>query len=134
MAAFDHIRDLNDIALKPRLLRSLLKEHLPDETLPFRDPSQLSSIVSIVKTHKLLSEEIPPSTDNKHVSAWKSAVDAWLDRILMLARTNLVIFFNLLFLSPIFLFQMLNVIGHVVSYSMCIVLFRLCICVLLSDY
>ncbi|CAO2833000.1 unnamed protein product [Amaranthus hypochondriacus] len=89
MAAFDHIRDLNDIALKPRLLRSLLKEHLPDETLPFRDPSQLSTIVSIVKTHKLLSEEIPPSTDNKHVSAWKSAVDAWLDRILMLARTNL---------------------------------------------
>ncbi|KAJ8445032.1 hypothetical protein Cgig2_022552 [Carnegiea gigantea] len=72
MAAFDHVRDLYDVALKPRLLRSLLKEQIPDETCPFRNPSELASIVSIVKTHDLLSESVPDSADQKHVSSWRS--------------------------------------------------------------
>lgn len=89
MAAFDHIRDLYDIALKPRLLRSLLKEQLPDETRPVRELSELSSIVSTVKFHQLLSESVPNSANRNHVSRWRSAVDAWVDRILTLAGSNL---------------------------------------------
>jgi len=94
MAAFDHVRDLYDVGLKPRLLRSLLKEQVPDETRPFRNPSELSSIFAIVKTHELLSESVPDSADQKDVSGWRSAVDAWVDRILMLTRSDMVNFWT----------------------------------------
>uniref|UniRef100_A0A803NB77 Pre-rRNA-processing protein RIX1 N-terminal domain-containing protein n=1 Tax=Chenopodium quinoa TaxID=63459 RepID=A0A803NB77_CHEQI len=77
MAAFDHSKDLNDVALKPRLLRILLKDQLPDETRPLRNPSEISTIISTLKIHSLLSEDIPPSAHQKHVSDWSSAVDAW---------------------------------------------------------
>ncbi|XP_074310802.1 uncharacterized protein LOC141646758 [Silene latifolia] len=87
MAAFNHIRDLNDVALKPRLLRNLVNEHLPTETSPFRNPADIADVVSAIKTHQLLSEEVFTS-DQKLVSSWKSAMDVWLHRILLLARTN----------------------------------------------
>ncbi|XP_074264356.1 uncharacterized protein LOC141586859 [Silene latifolia] len=87
MAAFNHIRDLNDVALKPRLLRNLVNEHLPTETTPFRNPADIADVVSAIKTHQLLSEELLTS-DQKLVSSWKSAIDAWLHRILLLARSN----------------------------------------------
>ncbi|KAL2943156.1 putative ribosomal RNA-processing protein 12 [Bienertia sinuspersici] len=89
MAAFDHCKDLNDVALKPRLLLSLLKDNVPDETYPFRDPSELSSIVSNLKNHKLLFEDFPSAADDKLVRIWESAFDSWLDRILVLCRSNL---------------------------------------------
>ena len=91
MAAFDHSKDLNDVALKPRLLRILLKDQLPDETRPLRDPSEISTIISTLKIHTLLSEDIPSSSAHqKHVSDWNSAVDAWVRRILILCRSDLV--------------------------------------------
>ncbi|OWM87648.1 hypothetical protein CDL15_Pgr022761 [Punica granatum] len=88
MAAFDCAGDMYDVALKPRLLRMLLRDHLPDEKRPFRDPAVLSRIISTVKTHKLLSESFGESTDKKLVKDWRSAVAAWVDRVLMLASSN----------------------------------------------
>ncbi|GFZ11212.1 hypothetical protein Acr_22g0006100 [Actinidia rufa] len=93
MASFDHVHNMYDIALKPRLLRSLIREHLPDEKRPLKDPMELSHVVSMVKTHRLLSESLAAeSKEPKVVESWKSAVDAWVDRVLMLASINMVNF------------------------------------------
>ncbi|CAL5363343.1 unnamed protein product [Camellia sinensis] len=90
MAAFDHIRNMHDIALKPRLLRTLIREHMPDEKHPLKGPSELSHVVSMVKTHRLLSESLTAdSTDPKVVESWKAAVDSWVNRVLMLASSNM---------------------------------------------
>uniref|UniRef100_A0A2P2QR88 Uncharacterized protein n=1 Tax=Rhizophora mucronata TaxID=61149 RepID=A0A2P2QR88_RHIMU len=57
MALLENIRDMYDVAMKPRMLRTLIKEDLPDEKRPLTSPSALfSRIVSTVKTHNLLSE------------------------------------------------------------------------------
>ncbi|KAA8534550.1 hypothetical protein F0562_032067 [Nyssa sinensis] len=88
MAAFDLIQNLYDISLKPRLLHSLIKEHIPDDKHPFRRPLELSHVVSMVKTHRLLSESATESTDQKLIDKWKSAVDAWVNRLLMLVSSN----------------------------------------------
>lgn len=95
MAAFDHVGNMYDIALKPRLLRSLIREHLPDEKHPFKGPLELSHVVSTVKTHRLLSESITgvEPADPKVVETWKAAVDAWVERVLSLASSNMVNFF-----------------------------------------
>lgn len=100
MAAFDHVRNMHDIALKPRLLRSLIREHLPDEKHPFKGPPELSHVVSTVKTHRLLSESLAgvESADPKAAEGWKAAVDAWVDRVLSLASSNMVNFFKLILL------------------------------------
>lgn len=90
MAASDHIQGMNDIALKPQLLRSLLSEYVPNEKHPFRSPSDLSYVVSVVKTHRLLSESAAPYVDQKLIENWKSAVDAWVKRFLNLASSNMV--------------------------------------------
>ncbi|XP_019181831.1 PREDICTED: proline-, glutamic acid- and leucine-rich protein 1 [Ipomoea nil] len=89
MAASDHIQGMNDIALKPQLLRSLLSEYVPTEKHPFRRPSDLSFVVSVVKTHRLLSESAAPSVDQKLIDNWKSVVDAWFKRFLNLASSNM---------------------------------------------
>lgn len=90
MAAFDHFRNMYDVALKPRLLRTLIKEHIPDEKHPFSNPSELSRVVSMVKTHSLLAESFTESMDLKQIESWKSAVDAWVNRILTLASSDTV--------------------------------------------
>lgn len=91
MAAFDCVGDMYDVALKPRLLRTLMRDHLPDEKRPFRDTRVILRIISSVKTHKLLSESFDDKTDKKLVKDWSSAVSAWVDRVLMLATSNSVI-------------------------------------------
>ncbi|KAI3458851.1 hypothetical protein Pfo_015514 [Paulownia fortunei] len=78
-----------DVALKPKLLRSLLREYVPDERHPFSNPSELSYVVSTVKTHKLLTEWTPQPVEQDLVDAWKSAVDSWVHRLLTLASSNL---------------------------------------------
>ncbi|GAB2272033.1 hypothetical protein Dimus_006856 [Dionaea muscipula] len=89
MAAFDRFSNIYDIALKPRLLRILLKEQLPDENRPVGNPLGLPSIVSTVRIHKLLSESVDaPADKKKHVESWKSAVDAWVDRIQKLVSSD----------------------------------------------
>ncbi|RDX76940.1 hypothetical protein CR513_43008, partial [Mucuna pruriens] len=89
MAAFDHFGNMNDVALKPRLLLTLIRDHLPDDKCSFSNPSQLSKVVSLIKTHSLLSESFPDSTRPKLIEAWKSALDSWLNRILSLLSTSM---------------------------------------------
>lgn len=90
MAAFDHVQNMYDVSLKPRLLRSLVKDRLPDEKHPFRNPLDLSHVVSAVKTHRLLSEVDESSKDRKQIENWKSAVDAWVNRLIMLVSSDMV--------------------------------------------
>ncbi|KAF8390224.1 hypothetical protein HHK36_024749 [Tetracentron sinense] len=89
MAAFEHFENMYDVRLKPRLLRSLIKDHLPDEKHPFSSPSELSNVVSTIKTHGLLSESFEESVDRKQIDKWKSTVDAWVERLLLLASSKM---------------------------------------------
>ncbi|KAL6511369.1 hypothetical protein OROHE_020451 [Orobanche hederae] len=82
-------QSMYDVALKPKLLRSLLREYVPDERHTFSNPSEMSYVVATVKTHKLLSEWTPPPVEQDLVVAWKSAVDSWVHRLLTLASSNL---------------------------------------------
>ncbi|XP_019230825.1 PREDICTED: proline-, glutamic acid- and leucine-rich protein 1 isoform X2 [Nicotiana attenuata] len=88
MAASDTIENMYDVALKPRLLRSLLKEYVPDLKHQFRNPSVLSYVVSAVKTHRLLSELAPPESDQKLIENWTSTVDSWINRVVALASSD----------------------------------------------
>eukprot|EP00261_Vitis_vinifera_P038360 XP_019079603.1 PREDICTED: uncharacterized protein LOC109123660 [Vitis vinifera] len=54
MALFDHFHNVYDVAFKPRLLRTLLKGHVPDQNQPLRSPSELSIVLSAIKTHQAL--------------------------------------------------------------------------------
>lgn len=72
-----------DVGLKPRMIRTLLKEDVPDDKIPFDSPSKLSRIISCIQSHKLLSE--PSITDNnKQIERWKSSVNDWVARLLSL--------------------------------------------------
>ncbi|KAG1366435.1 proline-, glutamic acid- and leucine-rich protein 1 [Cocos nucifera] len=89
MAVTDFLEGMNDYRLRPRMLRSLVRDRLPDEKRPFPSPAELSSILAYVKTHGLLSERLADSSDGKLIEAWKSAVDAWVDRVLFLVSSNM---------------------------------------------
>ncbi|CAI9773967.1 unnamed protein product [Fraxinus pennsylvanica] len=80
---------MDNIRFNTNLLRSLLKEYVPDEKHPFRSPSKLSSVVSSIKTHKLLSEWAPESTNKNVIDELKSAVDSWVKRVFTLASSNM---------------------------------------------
>lgn len=92
MATFDSFRDMYDIALKPRLLNTLIRDNLPTVDHPFSNPSQLSNVVSLIKTHSLLSEDVTESMDPKQIKAWKSSVASWVDRVLLLISSREVNF------------------------------------------
>ncbi|KAJ0657557.1 putative pre-rRNA-processing protein RIX1 [Helianthus annuus] len=90
MAAFDYAQNLYDVALKPRLLRSLINEHIPEDKQPLGDSLRLLHVASAIRTHELLSERVVPSADNKKlIEKWKSAVDLWVDRVLMLVFSKM---------------------------------------------
>ncbi|QCE02612.1 proline-, glutamic acid- and leucine-rich protein 1 [Vigna unguiculata] len=90
MAAFVHFGNMHDVAFKPRLLQSLIRDHLPDENGPFSEPSKLSKAVALVKKHSLLSESfLADSTPPKVIEAWKSAFSSWLNRIFSLLSTSM---------------------------------------------
>ncbi|KAI6669301.1 hypothetical protein NL676_004186 [Syzygium grande] len=88
MAARGNFGNMHDVALKPRLLSTLLREHVPDDSRPFSDPSELASVIATLRVHKLLSESFEESTDEKLVESWKKAVDAWVDRLLFLVSSD----------------------------------------------
>ncbi|GMY20526.1 proline-, glutamic acid- and leucine-rich protein 1 isoform X2 [Fagus crenata] len=92
MAAFNHFKNMYNVSMKPRLLRTLIKERVPNETHPFENPAELSTVVSMIKTHGLLSESFGESMDQKLIENWKSAVDSWFERLLLLVSNNM---FNL---------------------------------------
>ncbi|XP_047091379.1 proline-, glutamic acid- and leucine-rich protein 1 isoform X4 [Lolium rigidum] len=78
--AVGFLADLNDQWLKPRLLRVVVGEQLPQpgSTVP---PSELASILDAVRTHGLLTEAIQGPPDRKLAEAWRAAVDAWVQRV-----------------------------------------------------
>ncbi|KAL5801916.1 hypothetical protein ACOSQ3_033548 [Xanthoceras sorbifolium] len=81
--------NMHDVKLKPRMLRTLITQRLPDEDQPSRLPTKLSHVISVVRTHKLLSEYFPQSTENKAIERWRSAVDDWVDRLLKLVSSDM---------------------------------------------
>ncbi|KAK4593338.1 hypothetical protein RGQ29_017452 [Quercus rubra] len=89
MAAFNYFKNMYDVDMKPRLLRTLIKERVPDDKHPFENPAELSTVVSLIKTHGLLSESFSKSTDQKLLDNWKSAVDSWVERVLLLVSNNM---------------------------------------------
>ncbi|KAJ8477452.1 hypothetical protein OPV22_021179 [Ensete ventricosum] len=89
MAITDYLEDMNDSRLKPRLLRSLVRDRLPEESGPAPSPSELSSILASIKTHSLLSEHVPDPSDAKLIEAWRTAVDAWIERVLSLTSSKM---------------------------------------------
>ncbi|WOL18805.1 proline-, glutamic acid- and leucine-rich protein 1 [Canna indica] len=87
MAVTDYLEGMSDPRLKPRLLRSLVRDRLPEENRPDPGPSELSSILASVKTQGLLSERVFDPSDTKLVEAWRTAVDAWVERLLSLVSS-----------------------------------------------
>lgn len=92
------LEGMYDDALKPKLLRSLLREYVPDDRNPFNNPSELSYVVYTIKTHKLLSEWSAQPMEQNSVDAWKLAVDSWVHRLLTLMSSNLVRIFLFTFI------------------------------------
>ena len=90
MAAFDHIKDMYDVALRPRLLRTRIRENVPDEKHPFGSPSELSKVASMIKTHNLLAESYRELTEQKQIDNWRVAIDSWVDCLLQLVSSDMV--------------------------------------------
>ncbi|KAJ0988331.1 hypothetical protein J5N97_006687 [Dioscorea zingiberensis] len=90
MAATGYLDGMNDVRLRPRLLRSILRDRLPDEKQLSSGPSELATVLSDVKTYGLLSERLAGSApDSKLMESWKSAVDEWVDRVLSLISSRM---------------------------------------------
>ncbi|KAL1205103.1 hypothetical protein V5N11_016443 [Cardamine amara subsp. amara] len=89
MASFERFGDMCDIRLKPKILRNLLSEYVPNEKQPLTNFQSLSKVVSSISTHKLLSESPPASIDQKLQAKAKSAVDDWVDRLLALVSSDM---------------------------------------------
>ena len=92
MASFERFDDMCDLRLKPKILRNLLSEYVPNEKQPLVDFQSLSKVVSTISTHKLLSESPSSSADQKKIQAKpsKSAVDDWVERLLALVSSDMV--------------------------------------------
>lgn len=89
MAAFDHIKDLYDVALKPRLLHTLIRDHVPDTKHPFGSPFELSKVVYMINTHNLLRESVQDLTDQKLINNWRSAIDSWVNHLMELIASDI---------------------------------------------
>lgn len=95
MARFDQLENMYDVGLKPVMLRSLIRQCLPAENhhLNLNNSCfELPSLVSILQTHRLLSELDSQSIDPKLINTWKSAVDDWLSCLLSLLSSDMVCF------------------------------------------
>lgn len=75
----EDIGGLSDDERKAKLLLSLLRKYVPDVKHPFLDPSDLSYVVTTVKTHKLLLER--SLAKQEVMDCWKKAVDSWDHRV-----------------------------------------------------
>ncbi|CAF1709862.1 hypothetical protein HID58_056215 [Brassica napus] len=91
MASFERFDDMCDLRLKPKILRNLLSEYVPNEKQPLVDFQSLAKVVSTIATHKLLSESPSSSADQKKLQAKpsKSAVDDWVERLLALVSSDM---------------------------------------------
>lgn len=91
MAVFDFFENMHDSRLKPRLLKSMIQDRLPDDKQPFQAPHELAAVVSTIKTHALLSESFLEPCDPKLVESWKLAMDTWVEHLLSLISSNMVL-------------------------------------------
>ncbi|GLT88744.1 hypothetical protein SLE2022_067550 [Rubroshorea leprosula] len=64
MAAFEHFKDMCGVKLKPPMLRTLIKKHLPEQKQPLQSSFELAK-------------------------SWTSAIDDWGNRILLLVSSNM---------------------------------------------
>ncbi|CAN6244092.1 unnamed protein product [Urochloa humidicola] len=81
---------VNDPWLKPRLLRALLAERLPQPGGADLPPVELASVLHAVRTHGLLTEALPERApaDPKLAEAWRAAVDSWVERVVALVESD----------------------------------------------
>jgi len=87
--------DVNDPWLKPRLLRALVTERLPQPggAAAELSPTEVASILEAVRTHGLLTEDLPARgapANPKLTEAWRAAVDAWVERVVALVESDSV--------------------------------------------
>ncbi|KAF6160004.1 hypothetical protein GIB67_033088 [Kingdonia uniflora] len=91
MSSMEFYNNMYDVRLKPTKLRRLIKDHLPNDNDPFPSPQELFNLVSSIKNLGLLSESFrEPKVDQKLIDKWKSAVDAWVDRLILLVLSNMI--------------------------------------------
>ncbi|KAJ0230349.1 hypothetical protein HA466_0308530 [Hirschfeldia incana] len=83
MASFERFDDMCDSKLKPKILRNILSDYIPNEKQPLVNFQSLSNVVSTISTHKLLSEDSKPQTKSK------SSVDEWVERLLALVSSDM---------------------------------------------
>ncbi|KAE8689576.1 Detected protein of unknown function [Hibiscus syriacus] len=81
-----------DVGLKPSMLRSLIRQYLPAANQPLdlnTSCFELPKLVSVLQTHRLLSELDSHSVGPKLINAWKLAVDDWLGCLLSLLSSDM---------------------------------------------
>ncbi|CAN6278368.1 unnamed protein product [Urochloa humidicola] len=81
---------VNDPWLKPRLLRALVAERLPQPGGAELPPMELASVLDAVRTHGLLTEAFPDRApaDPKLAEAWRAAMDSWVERVVALVESD----------------------------------------------
>ncbi|KAG0477926.1 hypothetical protein HPP92_012645 [Vanilla planifolia] len=79
---------MNDYRLKSRILRSVVRDRLPDDKRTFPSSTELASVLSIVRKQGLLSELCLDNAESKLSETWAAAVDGWVDRVLSLASSS----------------------------------------------
>ncbi|KAJ9684919.1 hypothetical protein PVL29_017083 [Vitis rotundifolia] len=89
MALFDHFHNVYDVAFKPRLLR-LLKGHVPDQNQPFRSPSELSIVLSAIKTHQALPDKCWAGTCLLGLTCQECSTDHFLASYSLAAESHFV--------------------------------------------
>ncbi|AQK68174.1 hypothetical protein ZEAMMB73_Zm00001d015151 [Zea mays] len=86
--------DVNDPWLKPRLLRAVVTGRLPQPGAAAElSPTEVASILEVVRTHGLLTEDLPGRgalVNPKLAEAWRAAVDAWVERVVALVESDSV--------------------------------------------
>lgn len=84
--------DVNDPWLKPRLLRAVVTGRLPQTGAAAElSPTEVASILEVVRTHGLLTEDLPGRgalVNPKLAEAWRAAVDAWVERVVALVESD----------------------------------------------
>lgn len=92
MATLDQLENMYDVRLKPVMLRSLIRQYLPDEKHPLTLNNtffELPNLVSILQTFRILSESEAHCLDEKLINSWKSAVDDWVNRLEVLLSSDM---------------------------------------------
>ncbi|CAL5058598.1 unnamed protein product [Urochloa decumbens] len=81
---------VNDPWLKPRLLRAVVAERLPQPGGAELPPVELASVLDAVRRHGLLTEALPDRApvDPKLAEAWRAAVDSWVERAVALVESD----------------------------------------------